>query len=68
MKHILRFGLVLGQFAILKIFEIMLKYVNFEGSFLCLHGKNIRKNCLTGHCSVCTKKLHNLKLIKTIDF
>ena len=33
MKHILRFGLVLGQFAILKIFEIMLKYVTCEGSF-----------------------------------
>ena len=68
MKHNLKFGLVLGWLAVLKISSINLKYATFEVSFLCFH---MQTNEIIGFLyvdSVCTKKLHNLKVITIICF
>jgi hypothetical protein len=65
MKQILIFWLGLGQLAVLKISESKLKYATFEGSFLNVFmGQTNLKKILSGHCGVCTTKLHNLKVRK----
>ena len=49
----MRFGLVLGWFAVLKISDWALKYVTFECNFLCFHWQKI----------IFLKNLHSIEVV-----
>ena len=63
MKQNLRFGLVWVRLAVLKIFAIKLKYATFEGIFFYVFMDTTN----AVHCSVRTKKLHNIGVFQLLD-
>ena len=62
MEQNMRFGLVLGQLAVLKK-NWAVKYASFE-DFLCFHAQKINFNFLKKYYIVRTKKLHRIKVRK----
>ena len=66
-KHYLRFGLVNGRQAVLKISVILLKHPKFEGgSLLLCHGQNRYKIRCSVHCSVRTKSGILLPIVRSV--
>jgi hypothetical protein len=60
MKHNLKFGLVVGWLALLKMSAILVRH----RIFLCFHEQNKYKIRISVYCSIHNKKLDNLNVRK----
>ena len=53
MEQNMRFGMVLGQLAVLKILDWAVKYATFRTMFLCFHGQYVFLNILASALKSC---------------